>query len=315
MKLSRSFLRPQRFQETTSKSSNPPRTEAGVSSAPGICKTCRFFPALMEFPWYFLDARLKTYIGMEEVTYTLPFPLPLTPLRLQGHGWCFDASRTWCRHTPVAALKGVHLSFPVLFWASTKADRRSEKCFDAVIGEMEAEDYISMGWWLGVWGRRWCGGSLAEGLAEHGFCCHIPQFVCFFLLKDSFCWSTIITYFSMIFFFFSSLSGMIQIDSPQVTRPLLVVRCPLISSFGRMKSWVNFKDFKVQWGRLDSDWCNMTVFSECNWNMDSHIATKKNRRAWRGDELMKWEWICIQYESVWCMIYFLALRSDQEMTT
>ena len=34
----------------------------------------------------FLDARLKTYIGMEEVTYTLPFPLPLTPLRLQGHG-------------------------------------------------------------------------------------------------------------------------------------------------------------------------------------------------------------------------------------
>ena len=26
----------------------------------------------------------------------------------------------------------------MLFWASTKADRRSEKCFDAVIGEMEA---------------------------------------------------------------------------------------------------------------------------------------------------------------------------------
>ena len=119
---------------------------------------------------------------------------PLASNTSKGHGWCFDASRTWCRHTPVAALRGVHLSFPVLFWASTKADRRSEKCFDAVIGEMEAEDYISMGWWLGVWGRRWCGGSLAEGLAEHGFCCRIPQFVCFFLLKDSFCWSTIITY-------------------------------------------------------------------------------------------------------------------------
>ena len=79
---------------------------------------------------------------MEEVTYPLPFALPLTPLRVMAEDALELDVATHELWLPY--LRGVHPSFPVLFWASPKADRRSEKCFDAFIGEMEAKDYISM---------------------------------------------------------------------------------------------------------------------------------------------------------------------------